>query len=313
MQLNGWQKLGVALSIVWAVAAGIHTHSNDVELADNFAKLVFKNCSNAKMLAKDSDLSKCEKERATNTETWMKDSDKNVAFAALAPIPVGWLTGFILLYVVRIQVAGLRAAVPWSELTRPKKGFAIFCGAALAAGLLFASMIVMNLYVDTQVPVALTSFLDVIKTGDDMVRASGTWTRHGSTDGSAMGYPLQTSTIDCYRSENRCVEARAWVSGNVLASEVVQHDVQSWTDAAIMLKDTDLCVEEVYTIDLNTKSVSGAGRRINGDTPFCKLSPASKAETEWTYRMENGFRVYWDIRNKARPWPLRVIQSLFGH
>ncbi|MET3109475.1 hypothetical protein AAKU58_004332 [Oxalobacteraceae bacterium GrIS 1.18] len=163
-----------------------------------------------------------------------------------------------------------------------------------------------------RMPVALSPFLDVIKTGNDMVRASGTWTRHGATEGSAMGYPLQTSTIDCYRPENRCVEARASVAGNVLTSEVVQHEVQSWTDAAIVIKDTELCVEEVYTIDLNTKSVSGAGRRINSDTPYCKLSPASKAEGEWTYRMENGFPVYWDIRRKARPWPLRVIQSLFG-
>jgi hypothetical protein len=313
MRLNGWQKLGVALSIVWAVAAGIHTHGEDVERAENFANLAYKTCSNTKMLAKSADLSRCEKEKATNTETWMKDSDKNVAFAALAPIPVGWLAGFILLYLGRIQLAGFRAAVPWSELTRPKKGFAIFCCATLVAGLLFASMIIMNLYVDTQVPVALSPFMEVIKTGDDMVRASGTWTRHGATAGSAMAFPLQTSTIDCYRSENRCVEARASVSGNLLTSEVLQHDVQSWTNASIVLKDTYLCAEEVYTIDLNTKTVSGAGRHINSDTPFCKLSPAGTGEAEWGYRMENGSPVYWDIRSKARPRPLRVIQSMFGH
>ena len=101
MQLNGWQKLGVALSIAWAVAAGINTHNDDVERADNFAKLAYKTCSNTKMLAKDSDLSSCEKEKAANIETWMKDSGKNAAFAALAPIPFGWLAGFILLYAAR--------------------------------------------------------------------------------------------------------------------------------------------------------------------------------------------------------------------
>lgn len=313
MQLNGWQKFGIALSIIWALAAGITTHYDDVERTDNFVQFAYKTCSNVKMLDGDPDLSQCEKEKLANTETWMKNSGKNVAFAALAPIPFGWLAGFILLYLVRIQIAGIKATVPWSELTRPKKGFVIFCGASLVAGLLSVSVIIMNLYVDTQVPVALSPFVDVIKTGGDMVIVKGTWTRHGATAGAAMADTLQTSTINCYRPEKQCVEARASVTGNVLRSDVVQHDVQSWTDAAILIKDTDLCVEEVYTIDLNTKSVSGAGRRINSDTPFCKLSPVSKAESKWTYRMENGFSVYWEVRNKARPWLLRVIHSLFGH
>lgn len=103
------------------------------------------------------------------------------------------------------------------------------------------------------------------------------------------------------------------MAGNVLTSEVVEHDVQSWTDQSIVIKDINLCVEEVYTIDRNTKTVSGVGRRINSDTTFCKLSPAAAGETEWGYRMENGFPIYWDVRSKARPWPLRVIQSFFGH
>ena len=208
MKLNAWQKAGIALSILWAVAAGIHTQSEDVERAENFVKFSYKVCKDTKMVAKDADLSSCVKEKAANMDTWMKDSGKNVALAALAPIPFGWLAGFILLYLCRIQVAGFKAAVPWAELSKPKKGVAIFCMLSLGTGLLFASMTVMNLYVDTQVPVALSPFVDVIKTGDDLVRVSGTWTRHGAAAGSGMGYPLQTSTIDCNRVENRCTEAR---------------------------------------------------------------------------------------------------------
>ncbi|MFC3652843.1 hypothetical protein ACFONN_14895 [Dyella humi] len=58
---------------------------------------------------------------------------------------------------------------------------------------------------------------------------------------------------------------------------------------------------------------SGAGHRINNDTPLCKLSPAAAGEAEWQYRMESGFPVYWEMRRKARPWPLRVIQFFFGN
>lgn len=311
MRLSGWQKIGIALSILWAVAAGIHTRNDDVERADNFVNYAFKVCSDTKMLASDTDLRSCEKEKLINTETWMKDSEKNVAFAAFAPIPLGWLAGFILIYAWRIQVAGFRATVPWSELSRPKKGFAIFCMAALGTGLLFASMTVMNLYVDTEVPVGLAPFSDVIKTGDDLVSVTGTWTRQGSTAGAAMGHPLQTSTIECNRQEKRCTEARASVSGHLLTSEVVEYDMQSWTKEAIVLKNNGMCAEEVYTIDLNTKTVSGAGRRINSDTKFCKLSPSD--EETWGYRMEKGFPIYWDLKMKARPFPLRVIQSFFGH
>lgn len=311
MTLSGWQRLGIALSILWAVAAGIHTRSDDVERAGNFVNFAYKVCANSKMVAHDADLSSCEREKVTNTATWMKDSAKNVAFAALAPIPLGWVAGAILVYAWRIQAAGFRSAVPWGQMSLHKKGFVILCVMSLAAGLLFHAMTVMNLYVDAEVPVALSPFMDVTKTGDDIVLVKGTWTRQGRTDKSAMGYPLQTSTIDCKRIERRCTEARASVSANLLISELVEYEVQSWTKGSIVLKIDGLCAEETYTIDLNTKAVSGAGRRVNSDTEYCKLSPAE--ETEWSYRMEKGFPIYWDLRMKARPSLLRIIQSFFGH
>jgi hypothetical protein len=52
-------------------------------------------------------------------------------------------------------------------------------------------------------------------------------------------------------------------------------------------------------------------KRIGGDLPFCKMT-ASK-ETEWSYRMEGGFDVYWEQRKKARPAFLRIIQAFFGN
>lgn len=208
-------------------------------------------------------------------------------------------------------MAGFRAAVPWGQMSRLKRGFAIVCILFLGGALLFGAMSVMNLYVDTKVPVALSPFMDVTKGGTDFVQVAGTWTRHGRTEKSALGYPLQTSTIDCNRVERRCIEARAYVSGNLLGSELVTYDVQKWGKESIVMKNDGMCTEEIYTIDLNTKAVTGAGRRVNGDTGFCKLSPSD--ETEWSYRMESGFPIYWNQRMKARPALLRIIQSFFGH
>ena len=106
-RLSGLQRLGIVLSIIWAVAAGFYTHNADVERAENFAKFAYKVCSNTKTLSRDRDLSSCDAERQRNLATWMEGNAGNAAFVALAPLPFGWLVAFILLYLGRIQIASL--------------------------------------------------------------------------------------------------------------------------------------------------------------------------------------------------------------
>ena len=146
MRLTGSQRLGIVLSIVWALGAGIHTHNTDVDNADGFAKFAYKVCSDAKSLNHDSDLSSCNEERTKNLAIWMEGSNANVALAALAPIPLGWLAAFILLYVSRAQVAGFRAAIPWATLSWPKKGVVAFCALASLAVALFGITMVFSTF-----------------------------------------------------------------------------------------------------------------------------------------------------------------------
>ncbi len=243
----------------------------------------------------------------------MDGSNANVATAALGPLPFAWLAAFILLYVGRAQLIGFRAVVPWATLTRARKLFVIFCGLFSAASILFGLVMLLNLYVDTKVRVSPGPFVDVIKTGDNLVTVEGTWTRTDLTDDTIMN-PLQTSKITCSKAENRCTEALASVSDSTLMSEIVDYDIQSWTPDAIVLRREFPCATELFTIDLNTKAVSGAGHRINENDLFCKSSSKSQNErSTWTYRLSNGFQVYWGLRQKARPLPLRVIQSIFGN
>jgi hypothetical protein len=311
MRLTGWQRLGIALSVIWALGAGIRTHNTDVAAADNFDKFAYKVCSDGKLVAHDSDLSSCSQEREENLVTWMKNSNANVAIAALAPIPFGWLAGFILLYVGRAQVVGFRAVVPWATLTSPKKVFVVFCVLASFAAALDGLTVVMNLYVDTQVPLGLGVKAMVIRTGDNLVTVEGTWTRSGPTEGSSMGYPLQTSRIECNKEERRCTEARASVGGTVLMSDLVEYDVESWTASSIVLRLDAPCATSVFTIDLNTNAVSGAGHATNNDTALCKMYPDK--EESWNYQLSDGFKIYWAQRQKSRPLPLRLIQTLFGN
>jgi len=68
----------VALSIIWAVSAGIHTYNSDVERAKNSAKWAYKICADSKELRHDPDLSSCDAERSKKMAKWMEGSDANV-------------------------------------------------------------------------------------------------------------------------------------------------------------------------------------------------------------------------------------------
>lgn len=311
MKLNGLHWTGIVLSILWVIIAGVYTHNEDVRRANDFGQYSYRVCSESKALNQDTDLSSCEVEKAEGIATFMKGSDGNVAFAALAPIPFAWLGVFILFKFCQIQIAGLRVVVPWSTLSRSKKVFTMFCGLAIITSILFACIDVMNLYVDTKVPVGLPTTAMILKTDIDRVRAEGTWTRTGASEDSSLAYPLQTSVIDCNRTEGRCIESRAIVAGNILTTEGVVYDIESWTENAIVFRNDSYCTEEVFTLDLNSNVVNGAGKRVRTDQPVCKMNPSD--EEKWGYRLADGFPVYWELRKKSRPAALRVIQAFFGN
>ncbi|MDQ2842421.1 MAG: hypothetical protein M3Y72_15520 [Acidobacteriota bacterium] len=302
----------VVFSIIWAVAAGIHTHNTDVESAESFAKFAYKTCTDSKVLNNDPDLSSCDSERIKNLNTWMNGDRGNVLFTALAPIPAFWLGVLILAYVARAQIVGFRAVVPWGTLPRFKKTFVVFCGIVTLATLLFAVVVVLNLEADRAVPVGLSTFLDVTRFGDS-VTVQGTWTRTDLTNDTIMN-PIQTSKIECDKAQNRCIEATASVSSGsspVLMSDITEYDIQSWTADAIVMRRDDTCTTEVFTIDLNTNTVSGAGHRINENQTYCVMNKGDRQA--WSYQLVKGFDVYWHLRQNARPLMLRVFQSFFGN
>ena len=302
--------VGLVLSILWAIGASIYQRNSDVDKAEFQSSFAARICLNGH----NPNPATCEAERTSTHDLFMKGSWGNVGFIALVPIPFFWLFGFILLYVGRVQVAGFHEVVPWRNLTTPKRAFVVFCTLSGGLTIVAAGVVVMNLYVDTQVTVIPGSEVMVIETGE-YVTAKGTWVRSEQITGSSsIGDPLQTSEITCYKSLHRCTEARGLVSGNVLMVEAQDHDIASWTADSIVLRDEASCATETFTIDLRTKVVSGVGELTHQDEKYCKsFLIASHPEQHWSYRMENGFKVYWELRNKARPWPLRVLHAMFGN
>lgn len=313
MRLSRWVKIGIFLSVAWAIGAAVYTHDAAVESANHSAQFSYDVCAYTKRAEHSTDLSSCTAERSKTYATWMESSNTNAVIMALAPIPCAWLAVFILVYVVRAQIAGFRAVVPWKALTRPNKALVVFCCACTALVLLGCIVTLLNGYVDRKVPVGIAGLMDFQKTGNDFLTVTGTWTRTDLTDDS-IAAPLQTSKIECDRATNQCLEAVASVSETTLMTDLVRYDIQSWTPDAIVLRKDDLCATEVFTIDLNTKAVTGAGHKTNEKTEYCAPNPLSGAGKEsWTYELANGFKVYWGLRQQARPMPLRVFESLFGN
>jgi len=174
MRLNRWVRIGILLSVIWAVPAAIQTHKSYLEHANYWVKLSYDTCTAGKQADHDADLSSCDAKRKTLFKTWMEGSNAGAALVALAPIPFAWLAVFVLVYVVRAQIVGFRAVVPWETLTRPKKLFVAFCCICSALFVMVGAVAAMNLYVDAKVPVGMSSFQDLTKTGDGFVTVTGT-------------------------------------------------------------------------------------------------------------------------------------------
>lgn len=314
MRLSKIQIAGVVLAVAWAVIVGITTHSGDVKHATDFANFSRKACIDGNTVNHVVDPAKCDREWHDNYATFIKGDVGNTLFAAFAPIPILLLAAFCLLYFMRAQIAGFRTVVPWSGLSRWKKGFVVFCVLFVAAAGLFSVVVLMNQAVDANVPVMLTlkSFENVAIGDDQRVEVVGTWTRTDLGDTDTISDPLQTSRIVCVKSENRCTEAKAYVSGRTLFADEGDYTVASWTSSAIVLRNDFPCATEVFTIDLNTEVVSGEGHKTNGDSVMCKTS-LSEGKDSWSYLLEDGFKVYWQAHQKQRPFALRVFQTLAGN
>jgi hypothetical protein len=108
MQLGGWQRIGIILSIVWALGAAIYQRNADIEHAQDFMSLAYKACTESKLLNNDSDWSSCDQESAKHWEIWLEGSWRNVALKSFVPIPFGWGVAYLLLAIGRWVRTGFK-------------------------------------------------------------------------------------------------------------------------------------------------------------------------------------------------------------
>jgi hypothetical protein len=106
MRLNGWQRMGIVASVVWAIGGGLW--GNDIAIRDGtaLAKLKYSIC-----------LDQPNYNGAVCSQTFDKEYAKGVeghwyaaALSAFVPIPIAWLIVYGLVALVRWIGAGFRSA-----------------------------------------------------------------------------------------------------------------------------------------------------------------------------------------------------------
>jgi hypothetical protein len=100
-RLNGWQRLGIVLSVVWAIVGGLYTRHADVKSASDMYILTYRSCMDAGEGQPGFDGSDCTKRAERMWDIWLKGGWLNAAFVALAPIPFFWLIAYAIVGLVR--------------------------------------------------------------------------------------------------------------------------------------------------------------------------------------------------------------------
>lgn len=99
MRLNRLQRIGIVISILWALGAGYFERAHQVEFGQKWMAISSQACYDENPKSFDSCYQK-------NFDIFMKPNWGNIGFFALAPIPLGWLIVFIFIRVYRWVKAG---------------------------------------------------------------------------------------------------------------------------------------------------------------------------------------------------------------
>ena len=97
MRVNRWQRVGVVLSVLWAIGAFIYVRSAQVKNADSLFQMEFSACLNERM----GNIAACSNKTSLQNAMDVTAYWPDVAFFAFAPVIVGWLVAFVTLKTFR--------------------------------------------------------------------------------------------------------------------------------------------------------------------------------------------------------------------
>ena len=105
MRLNGWQRIGIVASVIWAVGGYLQMMGER-----NWASRMFDLCLSIPSPGGADNWSKCRQEYERDFPQAFKDKQTEAVLVALVPIPIGWLVVYMVIWVVRWIRRGFKPA-----------------------------------------------------------------------------------------------------------------------------------------------------------------------------------------------------------
>ncbi len=108
MRLNGWQRIGIVASVVWALGTGYYQRNEDVKSATALANLAYALCDydNSHL----GDKRDCSLDFKQSFDLQIEGSWANVAMVSFVPIPLAWLAVYLAIRIWRWVRAGFKKA-----------------------------------------------------------------------------------------------------------------------------------------------------------------------------------------------------------
>ena len=106
VRLNGWQRIGIVLSVVWALGAWLYVQQLDVEQAQRLKESAYRTCTDLQDQSPDKGVSDCIKDAESVYDTSLQSNWSDKWVAALLPIPIAWMITYGLIGLVRWIRAG---------------------------------------------------------------------------------------------------------------------------------------------------------------------------------------------------------------
>jgi hypothetical protein len=96
--MNGWQRVGVIVSVLWILIAGFHAQNASVEFRTNLAVASMMSCE---ATYKTGLSNQCDSRLTQGMEGAYSDAWAAGAIVGLGPVPFAWASAYLILFLVR--------------------------------------------------------------------------------------------------------------------------------------------------------------------------------------------------------------------
>lgn len=139
---------------------------------------------------------------------------------------------------------------------------------------------------------------------NESVHIQGTWTVKGE---DAPNVP-QTTTIDCSRVWNRCVETTAGISNThtpYLSLKTHVHEIGTWDEKYIVTRpnSSEACTSAIIRIDRKRQNVTRL-LSIQPDSESCR----GLKNADIHYQLGDGPKIYWGLKQRKAELTKKILR-----